>query len=812
VRSIQQTVDSLTSYENRIRLVSDSAEELNQIQAELFRVARDTRSEFNSTADVYARVALSIRELGIAQSETLQFTESLNQAVILSGASAREANAALVQLGQGLASNRLSGDELRSVLEQLPFVADIIAKSLGATRGELREMGRAGVLTGETVLKAFREARVEIAEKFAQTIPTIAQAFNVFNAEWLTLVDAVDDATGASESVARAIISVAHNMDVLVGSVLTLTGALAGLSLGLLARNFFFLGAAIRFASAALLTLLANPLVLLIAGIGAAIGFISTFGKEIKITEDGLVSLRDAASEAFGLFVEIAEPVLTKITEGFQLLLGTALLVWDRIGGAATVFFTLLGFIAKSALNSLIGLFIGSRDAIVLTFDNLGPVLKDVFVVAFNELIDITQNAINAIIDAIASLFSGIDNLAERAGLGRVFGESLNDVKVNLESFKGEVSGAGSDFAGEFNKGFTDALKRDFVGEVGDALDQFGQEAIRRARRSGFTTTTEVDLGRVGERPDRPPKGAEKVADILRRLENQNALLRVQGLEREKLKAIQDAELKIKRELLDTERQAITSLVEENYQLEAQSDILTDLRGPAEEYANQQRALITLLADGKITVEEFNRELDNIRLTFLKTQDDSFSKFQSGLIELNKSISDTGSQLSDAIGGAFKGIEDVFVEFVKTGKLNFKSLTDSILADFARILIRAVVLRPLLGALGGGVGIPGIPAFQHGGSITVGGSGGPDSQLVVAKASPGERIDFTPSGQQAGGGTTVIVNNNAGANVRQERRSGSGGREIIELTLDAVDGALASGRFDDSMRGRFGSSVRPVRR
>jgi hypothetical protein len=95
--------------------------------------------------------------------------------------------------------------------------------------------------------------------------------------------------------------------------------------------------------------------------------------------------------------------------------------------------------------------------------------------------------------------------------------------------------------------------------------------------------------------------------------------------------------------------------------------------------------------------------------------------------------------------------------------------------------------------------------------MTVGGSGGPDSQLVVAKASPGERIDFTPSGQQSGG-TTVIINNNAGANVRQERKSGSGGREIIELTLDAVDGALANGRFDDSMRGRFGSSVRPVRR
>ena len=43
-----------------------------------------------------------------------------------------------------MASGVLRGDELKSVLEQLPTVADVIAKQLNVTRDELRKMGEDG--------------------------------------------------------------------------------------------------------------------------------------------------------------------------------------------------------------------------------------------------------------------------------------------------------------------------------------------------------------------------------------------------------------------------------------------------------------------------------------------------------------------------------------------------------------------------------------------------------------------------------------------------------------------------------------------
>ena len=227
LRGLSRQVDLLTNYENRLRLTATGAKNLEEIQKRLFQVARDSRSSFESVAEIYSRTALSVRELGVSQQETLQFTESLAKATIISGASAREAHAALIQLGQGMASNTLRGDELRSVLEQLPFVADVISKSLGVTRGELRELGADGKISAETILKAFREARDEIDQLFANTIPTIGQALSVANSNWLEFIDSIDDGTGASAKLARGIIILSENLGLILGTISAVGVAIA---------------------------------------------------------------------------------------------------------------------------------------------------------------------------------------------------------------------------------------------------------------------------------------------------------------------------------------------------------------------------------------------------------------------------------------------------------------------------------------------------------------------------------------------------------------------------------------------------------
>lgn len=261
VRGLINQIDTLTNYENRLKLTTTSAENLQDVQDGLFAVAKRSRSSFEGVADIYTRTALSARRLGISQKETLQFTESLSKATILSGASAREANAAMIQLGQGMASNRLSGDELRSVLEQLPYVADIIAQELTkmgkygkVTRGELRKLGKEGQISAEVMFAAFRNAREEIQGAFAETVPTIGQAFSYLTTSWLQFLDAFKDSTGISEALANSIILIADNLDLLIysalGAATALSAAFAGKALTKVYNYFKALReGAVRFAA-----------------------------------------------------------------------------------------------------------------------------------------------------------------------------------------------------------------------------------------------------------------------------------------------------------------------------------------------------------------------------------------------------------------------------------------------------------------------------------------------------------------------------------------------------------------------------------
>lgn len=223
VREFVQLSDVVTNTRNRLRLVTDSEQELIDTQRELFRISNDTRSSFEGTATIFSRLAVSADELGVSNRQLLEFTESLNQAIILSGASAQEASAGLIQLSQGLASGTLRGDELRSVLEQLPAVADVIARGLGVTRGELRKLGEDGKITATAVLDAFKAARGELNDKFATTVPTVGQAFSVLRTKVTEAVSTFNDLTGTSEGLAKVIVFVGNNIQALSFGV----GALA---------------------------------------------------------------------------------------------------------------------------------------------------------------------------------------------------------------------------------------------------------------------------------------------------------------------------------------------------------------------------------------------------------------------------------------------------------------------------------------------------------------------------------------------------------------------------------------------------------
>jgi len=209
MREIIHVVDDLTLLEGRLKLVTKNAQDLTNVQRELLDISNRTRNSYSATANLYARIGRSVEELGTSQKDLLQVTETINKALIVSGASATEASAALIQLSQGLASGTLRGDELRSVLEQTPRLAKAIADGMGIAIGQLRIYGQEGKLNAKTVMDALLKQKKVIDEEFKSMPVTISQAWTVFRNELDEGIKKLSDYGSFAESIAGAIMKLA---------------------------------------------------------------------------------------------------------------------------------------------------------------------------------------------------------------------------------------------------------------------------------------------------------------------------------------------------------------------------------------------------------------------------------------------------------------------------------------------------------------------------------------------------------------------------------------------------------------------------
>lgn len=179
VREIIQANDAWVSATNQLRLVTTGTENLAATQRSLLSVANETRSSFESTANLYARLARATTDMGLSQTDLLGITETINQSFAVSGATASEAAAAITQLSQGLAAGALRGDEFNSVAEQAPGIMRAIADSLNLTVGELRAFAAEGGITAEIVVNALQQASASIESDFSKATATLGQSIQI---------------------------------------------------------------------------------------------------------------------------------------------------------------------------------------------------------------------------------------------------------------------------------------------------------------------------------------------------------------------------------------------------------------------------------------------------------------------------------------------------------------------------------------------------------------------------------------------------------------------------------------------------------
>ena len=177
-REFLRIADSAKQIEAQLKLATRETGNFAQAQSDVRQIASATRSDLESTAQLYATFQRNARELGITQQQAARATETVTKAFQISGATAAEAAGGLRQFLQGLQSGTLRGEELNSVLENAPRLARLLADSLGVTIGQLRLMGAEGELSADRLVAALTERRFtdQIDSEFRELPVTFDQA------------------------------------------------------------------------------------------------------------------------------------------------------------------------------------------------------------------------------------------------------------------------------------------------------------------------------------------------------------------------------------------------------------------------------------------------------------------------------------------------------------------------------------------------------------------------------------------------------------------------------------------------------------
>ncbi len=300
--------DEMTSAEARLAGIVDETQTLEQLSQKVFDSAQRSRGAYASTAQFISRVGQMASDL-FTNDELVKFAETINKQMVINGTTTWEAEAAMTQLSQALASGVLRGEELNSVFEQAPGIIRLIADYLDVDIGQIRSMAAEGMLTAEIVKNAVLSGADEIDQAFEQMPMTWAQTWQSFTNQVAWALRPLSDLWSQalnSEAVQGSITRLAGALSVLVNLIvacieafmqwegavplLQTIGIIVGVTLVMAFANLAKVGLA---ALASLIVRVAAVAIAFAAAHAPLIAFITIFALIVKGAEQMGMSVRD---------------------------------------------------------------------------------------------------------------------------------------------------------------------------------------------------------------------------------------------------------------------------------------------------------------------------------------------------------------------------------------------------------------------------------------------------------------------------------------------------------------------------------------
>lgn len=363
LRSLMDASDEWAGSKARIGLQTPDAATRNRSVDFLFRSAQQTGQEFSPLADTFVSMARGRQALGLSNDQTLVLSNTISKLMTIGGGSAASQAAALTQFGQAMNTGVLRGEELNSILEQAPRLAQAIADALGTTVGNLRALGQEGKITAKQIADGLLGQTQNVDEEFARLPMTFSRSMTQLRNQLIRNVGVWNENTQAAEAFNKAASWVIDHLPQIGTAIAGLAGGWAAvkafnalrlvftaigmvgrplllffarLSSGRVAQAFAKFGPmGLRFLSilrwigsalAMIGSVGAGPLLAIAAVIAVAAAAVYKYWEPIKAFFGGVwEGVAEAGSEAFQELTNALEPLLP----AFETIGGWLQEIWD---------------------------------------------------------------------------------------------------------------------------------------------------------------------------------------------------------------------------------------------------------------------------------------------------------------------------------------------------------------------------------------------------------------------------------------------------------------------------------------------------
>lgn len=439
--SVLNMAEEYATINARLGLIAGSQNNVIALNREIYESARRSRSAYMDVAETVASLSQSAHDAFPDPRETIAFAETINKAMAIGGTKGQAKKNAMIQLTQGLASGQLQGDEFRSIAENAPIIENIIAKTMGVSRGELKKLASEGKITAEVIKKAMTENAAEINEQFKKLPHTMS--------DWVTDIQSVAEYAFAplftvindlsnSEEFRQFIDSIENNIQYIAPIIKNVANEIAYAFKQMLTfgqKAFSFLQEHSGIVTVALYAIgAAAAYSAIVFGIDTAAKVANTIANYALAASQWSLNAAIAANPVGFIAIAIIAVIgaIHLLVTAYDEVTGST---YTTVGVIAGVFGGLFAFLYNGVAYTW-NIFIIFANFLLTVFDNPAKAIRNLFGSLWNNIVELTVSAINTILDVmrkvpfLKSLLEGVGPAVAANFQMKVDSGPLDDYKM----------------------------------------------------------------------------------------------------------------------------------------------------------------------------------------------------------------------------------------------------------------------------------------------------------------------------------------------------------------------------------------------